>query len=125
MRIAWLCNDINDIKRMKMDTALLPILPTPDLKAHEECCQDYPADDWRDVSKEAGQDYLLATHAINTASINTADGNSKISVGHPAGVRQASLCIEEVDWQQHEHAETMQGTKDQNRNVHVLVLKNW
>ena len=47
----------------------------------------------------------------------------------PSGERDSIMALRDIDTELHEHAHTVHGIKDmvlaQNRDVHVLALKNW
>ena len=83
------------------------------------------------MTEEAHHDYLLPTHITNVPSRTTydlanTDGTTMQNV--PSPLRQAALAVRSVSTELHEHAHTVHGIKDlllgQNRDVHVLALKN-
>ena len=118
-------------KQAKALAAPLPPPPPLALQPHEESYPDYP-EDWIDVTAEAREDYLLPTHAVNVPSrtvYSVAGASAARLQGTPSGVRDSIMALKDIDTELHEHAHTVHGIKDlvlaQNRDVHVLALKNW
>ena len=110
-----------------------PLSPPPPLalQPHEESYPDYP-EDWIDVTAEARGDYLLPTHAVSVPSrtvYSVAGASAARLQGTPSGVRDSIMALKDIDTELHEHAHTVHGIEDlvlaQNRDVHVLALKNW
>ena len=84
-----------------------------------------------DITEEAKQDYLLRTNVANVPSRVTYVLDETVEQAlttAPTVVRQAALAIKDMDTQLHEQAKTVHGIKDlllaQNRDVHVLAIKN-
>ena len=121
-------------RREKQAKALAAPLPPPPPLApqpNEESYPDYP-EDWIDVTAEAREEYLLPTHAVNVPSrtVYPVAGASAASLqGTPSGVRDSIMALKDIDTELHEHTHTVHGIKDlvlaQNRDMHVLALKNW
>ena len=106
-----------------------PLLPLPELHAHEDFYPNYPADRI-DVTEEASQDYLLPTHVANVPSrtvYSLADTSNRAMQSAPSGVRDTIIALWDLDIELHEHANTVHGIKDlvlaQNLDVHVLAIK--
>ena len=49
--------------------------------------------------------------------------------GTPSGVRDSIMALKDINTELHEHTHTVHGIKDlvlaQNRDMHILALKNW
>ena len=115
-------------RQAKALAAPLPPRPPPVLQPHEDFYPDYP-EDWIDITDEASEDYLLPTHAVNVLSrtVYSVTGATAATLqSTPSGVRDSIMALRDIDT---EHAHTVHGIKDlilaQNRDVHVLALKNW
>ena len=118
-------------KRERALHAPLPKAPIPALQTHEDFYSDYH-EDWIDVTEEAIQDYLLPTHVSNDVPSRVTyaldETVEQAMVEEATVVRQAALATKEIDPELHEQANTVHGIKDlllaQNRDVHVLAIKN-
>ena len=75
--------------------------------------------------------YLLPAHVTNVASRTIdalAEASGVVLQNAPRNIKQAVLAIRDLSTDLHKHAHTVHGIKDlvlaQNRDVHVLSLKN-
>ena len=117
-------------RQAKVLAAPLPPRPPPVLQPHEDLYPDYP-EDWIDITDEVSEDYLLPTHAVNVPSrtVYSVTGATAATLqSTPSGVRDSIMALRDIDTELHEHAHIVHGINDlvlaQNRDVHVLALKN-